>query len=34
VEPLIMKAANGSNGLKRIVRVGFSSRYFESGAKA
>jgi hypothetical protein len=34
VDPLIIKAANGSNGLERIVGVGFSSRYFEGRAKA
>ena len=34
VDPLIINAANGSNGLERIVGVGFSSRYFEGRAKA
>jgi len=34
LEPLIIKAANGSDGLERVVGFGLSSRYFEGGAKA
>ena len=34
VDPLIIKAAYGSNGLERIVGMGFSSRHFEGRAKA
>lgn len=34
VDPLIIKSANGGNGLERVVGVRFSGRYFKGGAKA
>ena len=34
VDPLIIKAANGSNGVERVVGVAFSRRDFEGGAEA